>query len=319
LPWKTYHCDLWLDGDGFRNPPGRSLANVVVVGDSFIEAAQVAEPELMTAQFARLTGCTTANLGRSGYGPQQELAVLRRYALGRRPRTCVWAFSEGNDLQDVIAYESYRRDLHWILQGRRAESLYGRSLTRNALALVIRQWVRPEPRRPARPYSGRFVDHSGRELAMYFATGVQHGDGDPPLPRERAPELDRVRAILAEAHALCQRNQIEFVVLFIPSKFRVYRSVCAFDPDSPCLSWPVDGLPDALAAVAAAVSPDVKFLDLTPGLQAEAAEGALLYFPDDPHWTAEGHRAAAGALARFLRFSRSRGAPPIAIRSTGPT
>src|SRR5204863_985098 len=36
-PWATYHCDLRLDGDGFRNPPGLTSADVAVIGDSFIE------------------------------------------------------------------------------------------------------------------------------------------------------------------------------------------------------------------------------------------------------------------------------------------
>jgi hypothetical protein len=302
-PWMTYHCDLRLDGDGFRNAPGLTSAEVVVVGDSLIEGAQVAESEVLTAQLSRLTGFTVANLGRSGYGPQQELAVLRRFALSRRPRTCVWAFYEGNDLQDVIAYESYRRDLRWILQGQKSESIYGRGFVRNALALAIRQWLRPQPRRPAGRYTGQFIDAAGRQVPMYFATGVQHGEGDPPLPREGAPELDRVQSVLAEAHALCQQQGVELVVVFVPSKFRVYRGVCVFDLDSPCWSWPVDDLPRALASAVAAVSAAVKFLDLTPRFQAEAARGALLYLPDDPHWTAEGHRTAARVLADFLRSS----------------
>jgi hypothetical protein len=89
---RAYHCDIQLDADGFRNPPALAVADVAVIGDSFIEGALVTEADLLTAHLARLTGLTVANLGRSGYGPQQELAVLRRFALGRRPRYCVWAF-----------------------------------------------------------------------------------------------------------------------------------------------------------------------------------------------------------------------------------
>jgi hypothetical protein len=40
---------------------------------------------------------------------------------------------------------------------------------------------------------------------------------------------------------------------------------------------------------------------LTPRFRAEAASGALLYLPDDGHWTAEGHDRAAAALAELLR------------------
>ncbi len=100
-PAAIYHCDLRLDRDGFRNPPGLDAPDVAVVGDSFIEGAQVGESELITARLADLTGLTVVNLGRTGYGPHQELIVLRRHALGRRAKTCIWAFYEGNDLQDI--------------------------------------------------------------------------------------------------------------------------------------------------------------------------------------------------------------------------
>jgi hypothetical protein len=303
-PGRAYHCDIQLDGNGFRNSPALASADVAVIGDSFIEGALVAEAQVLTSHLSRLTGLSVANLGRSGYGPQQELAVLRRYALSRRPRRCVWAFYEGNDLQDVDAYESYQRELHWILRGRRAETIYGRGCVRNALAFAIRTWLRPDPRREARLFTGRFTDHGGKQLPMCFATGVQHGDGGPELPRARAPQLEKVRVILAEAHALCRQRGIELVVVFIPSKFRVYRHACAFDPDSPCLSWPIDDLPEALRSAVAAVSTGLPYVDLTPRLQAEASGGALLYLPDDPHWTAEGHRAAAEVLAEYFSESK---------------
>jgi hypothetical protein len=311
-PWASYRCELGLDGDGFRNPRGPASPDLAVIGDSFVEGAQVAEPEVVTAHLARMTGRTVANLGRSGYGPQQELAVLRRYALPRSPRTCVWAFYEGNDLQDVLAYESYLHDLPHILDDRRSGTPYGRSFTRNALAFAIRTWLRPAPRRPARLFTGRFHDRSGRQVPIYFGTGVQHGDGGPALPRGGCPELHKVRSILAEAHAMCRRQGAELVVVFVPSKFRVYRDACAFEDDSPCRAWPVDDLPGDLRTTVASVSPAVGFLDLTPRLRAEAAAGALLYLPDDPHWTAEGHRAAARALADYLGSRPPAGDPPAA-------
>jgi hypothetical protein len=135
---------------------------------------------------------------------------------------------------------------------------------------------------------------------MYFATGVQHGDGGPDLPRGSAPQLERVRAILAEAYTLCRERGVELVVAFVPTKFRVYRDVCTFDPTSPCLSWPVDDLPGALRSAVDQVSPAIPFVDLTPRLKSEAAAGSILYLADDPHWNAEGHRVAARALADDL-------------------
>jgi hypothetical protein len=42
------------------------------------------------------------------------------------------------------------------------------------------------------------------------------------------------------------------------------------------------------------------FLDLTPVLEAAVGSGRNVYFPDDSHWNAAGHDAAAAALAEFL-------------------
>jgi hypothetical protein len=271
------------------------------VGDSFIEGLHVAASELISARLASAVGTTVANLGRSGYGPQQEWHVLRRYGLPLRPRTLVWAFYEGNDLQDVNAYDSYQRDLRWILRGDAPAGFSARSCTRNALAFAIRTCLRPPPTRPARRFSGRFTTRSGEPVTICFATGVQHGDGGPALPRSGSTELNRVRDILAQAHDLCRRQGVDLVVVFIPAKFRVYRDHCRFDPDAACRQWPVDDLPGALGAAVASVSDTIGYLDLTPRLCAEAAAGGILYLPDDPHWSAEGHRAAASALADYLR------------------
>jgi hypothetical protein len=47
---------------------------------------------------------SVANLGQSGYGPQQELAVLKRYGCPPYDRNTSWVFYEGNDLLDVQEY-----------------------------------------------------------------------------------------------------------------------------------------------------------------------------------------------------------------------
>jgi hypothetical protein len=62
----------------------------------------------MPATVARLLDCTVANLGQSAYGPQQELAVLKRFGASLGPRLCIWTFYEGNDLDDVERYEQLR-------------------------------------------------------------------------------------------------------------------------------------------------------------------------------------------------------------------
>ncbi len=299
-PWQRYNCELALDADGFRNPTDADKADVIVVGDSFIEGLHVEAPELMTARLTEALGQRVVNLGRTGYGPQQERNVLVRHGLDLAPRTCVWAFYEGNDLQDLHEFDANQKNLKWILDDRRSRSFYSRCFLRNSLGFAIRRWLRPDPTRPAEAYAGRFTDRAGDDVTIYFSTGIQHGDGGPELPRGDSAELKRVEAILAEAHALCADRGIELVVAFIPAKFRVYHDLCQFTEDSPCRDWPIDDLPDVLGRAVAAISPEIGYVDLTRPLRDSARAGSLVYLPDDTHWSAQGHQVAADAIAARL-------------------
>jgi lysophospholipase L1-like esterase len=59
----------------------------------------------------------------------------------------------------------------------------------------------------------------------------------------------------------------------------------------------------------------VDFLDLSPTLKAEAEAGRLVYLADDTHWSAEGHRAAAAAIAERIG-DRARAGGRLAFTST---
>jgi hypothetical protein len=301
---NVYACDLRLDRNGFRNPIDLDHAGVVIVGDSFVEGLHVDETDLISARLAERLGEPVANLGRTGYGPQQEGEVLRRHGLKLHPRAVVWAFYEGNDLQDASTYDDDRRRASRALHEPASRTRYGRGLTRNLLAFAIRNWLDPEPTRPAGPQTGHLAD--GRDI--YFSCGVHEGDAFPATPRRDSPAMDAVRATLAGAFEACDRRGIELIVAFVPTKFRVYRDLCTFAADSPCRDWPVDDLPEALGEAVASISPEIGFVDLTPRFQAAAARGALPYLPDDTHWSPEGHREAAEAVAEGLDRRRRAGA-----------
>jgi hypothetical protein len=301
-PGRVYCCDVHLDCNGFRNPTETASADVVVIGDSFIEGLQVDESELVTTRLSELLGKRVANLGRTSYGPQQELHVLRRYGLSLSPRTCIWAFYEGNDLQDLNAYEAESANIARILSPDPARMRYECGFVRNALGYVLRSWIHPDPGLPARLYSGRLVNASGPARELYFATGVQHGEGGPRLPRgEETPEVQRLLHVLEQAEELCRRQGMDLVVAYVPAKFRVYRDFCRFSPDSPCLNWPIDGLAATLERAIHRRCLEVGFVDLTPAFIAAASAGSMLYLADDTHWSAEGHRLAAQVLADCLK------------------
>ncbi len=93
-------------------------------------------------------------------------------------------------------------------------------------------------------------------------------------------------------------NGIALRLVFVPSKFRVYRDHCQFPSGSPCGSW---SFWDLEARFQEFCSKDgLPLLDLTGPMRAAAGRGEILYAPEDSHWNAEGHRFVAGLLASAL-------------------
>lgn len=94
------------DKNGFRNSHEIREPDLVVIGDSYIEGYLTSEANLLTSILADLQGKPVANLGHAGYGPQQELVVLKRFGLPLKPKTIIWAFFEGNDFIDTEGYDN---------------------------------------------------------------------------------------------------------------------------------------------------------------------------------------------------------------------
>jgi len=141
-----------LDSKGFRNNIDLIRADIAVIGDSYIEAAGVPLKQSTTSLLAESTQSAVVNLGRSSYGPQQELIVLKRYALPLAPRTVVWAFYEGNDLHDVLRYDHIR-----VKRARKPQlgpSIWKRSFTALFLDAVLYQFKPCTPK--SRPRYGLF-------------------------------------------------------------------------------------------------------------------------------------------------------------------
>jgi len=296
----TYSCDVRYDRNGFRNQEDLSAADIAVTGDSIVEGGLVGADYLATSVIAKTMSRKVINLGQNWYGPEQELAVLRRYALPLRPQSCVWVFFEGNDLMDVARYQAALRD--WPGFSRSLHTFDQRSFTRNLLLRLHRSLAPPKPVTYAQEQTGTLIV-DGKPATLYFKyEGHQ-------LTADELRALETVRRTLAAAHDLCQSASAKLVVVFAPTKFRVYDGVCEFPESSRCRHWEQSDLPARLASIVGAISKDIGFLDLTSALRAEAAQGRLVYFPDDTHWNAEGQRVVGNAISEFLKAGNSLHAP----------
>jgi hypothetical protein len=294
-----YHWDLTYDQNGFRNDRDLTSADIAVIGDSFVENMTTPTPQLLNTQLALLEGRTVANLGQYGYGPPQELAVLRRYALPLRPRTILWLFYEGNDLNDV---------LHWRSDSRRQpppkpgltskiSSVVNHSFLYNSLAEIHSQWRRSK-RPPGALRSGVVQTAEGQPVTVYF------NYPSLPLTQDDLGALEETSADLMEAKRLSLAQGARFIFVFVPIKFRAFHEFTQFPKESECGAWTLNDLPSRLERAVGPVSADVGYLDLTPYLAAAVKRGNLPYYSDDDHWSPEGQRIAAEAIHLYLMSMR---------------
>src|SRR5262249_7601320 len=84
----TFTYDRW----GYRNTADVERANIVLIGDSFVEGSYVSDEQTVASQLAHRLAQCVANLGVAGYGPLQELRVLKGDALAKKPEVIAWFF-----------------------------------------------------------------------------------------------------------------------------------------------------------------------------------------------------------------------------------
>jgi lysophospholipase L1-like esterase len=97
------------DAEGFRNPATRERFDIAALGDSFTDAMTMAVEASWPMQLERTLGVAVQNYGTAGFGPQQELLVLKDFVAIHRPRVVVLAFFAGNDIFDAEAFDDFQR------------------------------------------------------------------------------------------------------------------------------------------------------------------------------------------------------------------
>ena len=289
VPVASYEVDVAYDKNGFRNDEDATTADVVAIGDSFVEGAEVPQAQTMVAQLSRQIDADVVNLGQSSYGPQQELIVLKRYAVPLKPKAIVWFFFGGNDLEDVVSYEERRSHYDELLA---PPSLGARSFTRNALRAVAALTTPPrrEPSPAGRLHAAVFTRRDGTTETLYL--DAEEGPWE-------AGQWEIASRILSDAHDVARRMKTGFLVVFIPRKLRVYRGFLHAEPGAYATTWKDNNLPDVLSAWCR--EQGIAFLDSTHALRTAVASGESVYLPDDVHWSAAGHRVVATAVAERLR------------------
>lgn len=252
-PALLHRFPVRTDAEGFRNDSAPQHAEVAALGDSFTDALTLPVELGWPARLEMRLGRSVRNYGVAGFGPQQELRVLRDYALPRRPRVVVVAFFAGNDIPGAALFEEFERS-----GGASSYGVAGWPFKRvvarfdRAYAFLLAQHLLERNVYAAGSEDG----HSGgRRFDAAFS-----GE-DPSAPATHRPSFDRglfalplgnrtlrfalmppylnllnldlaaltahrgwelTRASLREMDLSCREADARLVVMFIPSKDQVY-------------------------------------------------------------------------------------------------
>jgi lysophospholipase L1-like esterase len=270
------------DEIGARVPPDggtRPLAadrRIVFLGDSFTEANQVAWEDSFVGRLAAANPeVEVLNLGVSSYSPILFL-IQARHVLDELDPTHLVVQIYANDFGD---------DRNYL---RRADSPDVDRLTRvdggerrPAVTVLRRSYVARLLRRVQLDVAHRLEQRGGTEAVV--GSFLQ-----PDL--DAAPDTFRALELISE---LATDADVELLVMYVPNKLLAIESRCC---DEDVTYWDFDermgtlGIATADLAAAFSVHPDQQGL----------------FFPMDIHFTPEGHRVVAAAVADALGLREPR-------------
>jgi hypothetical protein len=305
-----------LRGPEVSIPKPTGTFRALVLGDSVVEGAQVAEDATMAGrlrtELATLTGgrrVETVNAGVAGFGTGQQLLFLEREGLAYQPDLIVLVFTIANDPADNSLAVAQR----WKLAAERRPFFV---LQGGDLELQPFQAPPPEQWGAVRTLlRDNSVVFTTLEL-WWIGKTVARAQGSvvPPRDAEHEVYLNEVGddwrsawevtdALLARVQATADAADVPLLLVLSPSEWQVYDDLWArelgdtsqsrrrFSPAAPN---------DRLAEIAARRG--ITLLDLRPTFRAEAAAGGPpVIFRKDGHWTEHGHAVAAREVASTVQ------------------
>jgi hypothetical protein len=280
------------DAYGYRNPRTLPQADVVLIGDSYIEGFNANDDEVVARKLEEQLGRPVESMGIVGYGTLQNLIVFDKDAPKLAPKVAVFFFFEGNDLYDDFTIEQM-----WTYEGKfdvRGQPR-ARSFVRNFLSYAMR-WLDPILPNHA-PYWAQITGGPRQGETVLFADYAA-----VPWSDWIADRWSIAVAAMKKAAALGHQRHIETVFVFLPIKERVYWPYVTLPTNSAMKGWTFWPIREDFAKFCRAEN--VPCLDLTEPFQKDVAAGNMPYLPTDTHWSARGHTLVAELLAATIRTMR---------------
>ena len=260
----------------YSKPPG--VKRIVAVGDSYVFGWGVEAKETVTELLEEkyLRNVEVLNMGVSGYEAGQELELLRTEGIRFAPDLVLF-FSYG---LPAVSSDEYQFD---------GDRLYWGSVRRDLLSERIHSFVYRHV------YLWAFLEMSLgrlRQQVSILLKGPEKFEKTVSPSFNEKERIDRELGILfPRLKKLAQERKFVPIVVFFADKWDL-------DPNllSPFEKKTIQILAERCH------QEGWGFLDLTLPLQeSKIFQGKDPYFKYDAHWNVHGHRAAAHAIAKYLR------------------
>jgi len=291
-PERRETLTFTYDGWGYRNPTTVNQADVVLIGDSYVEGANIDDGQTVARRLEARIGRPVESMGVAGYGALQELTVLEQDAKKLDPKVVVWFFFEGNDLYDDIQIEAMRlAKLDYKDKSREGMAHYHKWDQRSFVIYALRHLRRAlDPVFPNHaPYYGFMTTPGHKGEAALFADYAAF-----PWTDYIETRWAQAAGTLRLAATMSRERGVKLLFAFLPIKERVYWPYVEIPEGNPARGWSFWPIRDKFNAFCQAAS--LPCLDLTPVFQKDLEAGNIPYLRTDTHWSAHGHDLVAETL-----------------------
>ncbi len=317
--------DKW----GFRNREVPASADIVAVGDSHTYGNTARMIESWPFVLGRLTGRQVYDMALGGYGPNQYFQLSQTRALALKPRMIIWGLYMGDDFEGAFSM-TYGLD-HWaylralppqkvdpdVWEAPAADTWGKRTrvwLSRHSVLyqLIFHAWLggringEVQIRNAAQLYPGIATslilpDKHIAEAFRPYGMLTRLDQNNPDIREGMRITFE----LLKQTDEMCRKNNIQFVVVVIPTKETVFSDYLEHRPEIP-LDNIIDGVlaNERLAREQLFTfmkNSDITYVDALPALKKSVEQGLYAKSGGDMHPNKNGYRVIAEAVADALK------------------
>lgn len=274
---KITHLDFPTYGFRDNNTTFNGPIYAVAIGDSMTAGGSVDLDKSWPKELQNITGRNVINLGVSGYSPITEYEIVKKFGLDLKPKVVLLGFYSNDFLDDAVIKEKI--DSHTI----------------NYMGTFLNQSVSY----PVREHDDSSISYNESDKNNIYRTtacfNITFNNKTTLRNSDYVTEGNKKITFLKilGMKQLADSMGAKFVLVVIPTKEEVY------------LPYGKKYAIPRYAVLNFCNDEKIDCLDLQPDLNSHVSDCRLLYFSNDIHLNAYGHRIIAELVARHLEnYSR---------------